>query len=101
MPLMRAGRSRGASCVYVICASAHGRALDLDLIEAGDAVRLGPQRDLPAERNVRSVVGGEAAALKGDREPIAFGLQAERVPLSRSDLDVRARQLSRRPFTTR
>lgn len=55
--------------------------LDLDAIEAGDAVRFGPKRDFSSIRESAIRRSEQLFAVEGDGEAFAFGFKAKRVPL--------------------
>src|SRR5262245_42753431 len=66
--------------------------IDVQPVEAGHAVRLGPERD-PARRGKGLVGRGvKLLSLERDREPIALRPQAQRVPFVRRNLHVRGRK---------
>jgi hypothetical protein len=83
---------KGLHCVHHSVPPLRQR-LDFQAIKARDTVRRGAERD-SACRAERCIGCGENwLPIKGDREPIAFGFQRKRVPLSRSHVGWRARKL--------
>src|SRR5215831_11722390 len=90
------------STLYVISGSSVSPAslqwCDRDRIEVGDTVGLGPQRHLPGIGKGSVLRREQRLAVKGDGEPVAFGLEREGMPLVRRDLEIGARQLLPAPF---
>src|SRR5689334_16029582 len=67
--------------------------LNVDLVEAGHAVRLGPERDASGRTERAIGRGMERLSVERDGELVAFGPKAKRVPRAGSHLDVRGCQL--------
>src|SRR5215213_10448183 len=94
MPLIRFGSQASGFSVYGINPpSCSVKRRDRDRVEMGDAVGLGPQRDL-ARSGEGAVLGREQSlVLERNGEAVTFGAQSEGMPLVRGNLEIGALDL--------